>query len=134
MDIIEITRQLGKAIQNDERYKKLAEAQKVNDADENLQALIGEFNIINMNLEKVISGDEQSKEKAEEYTTAMRELYFKIMQTEGMKNYQLAKKDMDELMKRVNGILELCLAGEDPETCEPQAECSGNCASCGGCH
>jgi len=50
MDVIEIARQLGKAIQEDERYSDYMLAKEKNDADEALQALIGEFNLIRQNL------------------------------------------------------------------------------------
>ena len=45
MDAIKAARELGKAIQNDERYKAYIEAKKANDADDELQQLIGEFNL-----------------------------------------------------------------------------------------
>ena len=45
-DVIQIARELGAALQEDERYKALVQARKVNDEDEELQNLIGEFNMI----------------------------------------------------------------------------------------
>ena len=51
MDIIEAARNLGAAIQQDERYKKYIEAKKANDADEELQELIGEFNLARMSVD-----------------------------------------------------------------------------------
>ena len=40
MDIIELARELGAKIQEDERYLNLKIASQVNDSDENLQTLI----------------------------------------------------------------------------------------------
>ena len=34
----------------------------------------------------------------------------------------------------MNAIIDLCIAGEDPDTCEPAAGCSGSCSTCSGCH
>ena len=45
MDIIKITRELGKAIQADERFIAYNAAKLANDNDEELQNLIGEFNL-----------------------------------------------------------------------------------------
>jgi len=42
MDIIEAARQLGAAIQADERYKKVMVSSKANDSDTALQELISE--------------------------------------------------------------------------------------------
>ena len=50
MDVIEITRQLGKAIQADERYIDYVNAKSRNDEDKELQELIGEFNLIRQNV------------------------------------------------------------------------------------
>ena len=40
MDIIAMARELGKAIQQDERYKRIDAAKTANDKDEELQQLI----------------------------------------------------------------------------------------------
>ena len=40
MDVIALTRELGKAIQADERYAKYLAAKEVNDKDDELQKLI----------------------------------------------------------------------------------------------
>ena len=50
MDAITAARELGKAIQNDERYKGYVAAKEANDKDESLQQLIGEFNLKRENL------------------------------------------------------------------------------------
>ena len=55
MEILEIARQLGAAIQADSTYKKFAEAKKTNDEDKELQDLIGEFNLLRMNVNKAVS-------------------------------------------------------------------------------
>ena len=79
MDMMEAARQLGKAIQADKRYLAFYAAKDANDADEALQELIGRFNLLKMQID-------------------------------------------------------LCIAGEDPDTCEPAEGCTGSCSSCGGCH
>lgn len=134
MDVIEITRELGKAIQNDERYIKFAAAKEANDKDEALQTLIGEFNIIRMNLDSALSGEGKDDEKIKECNEQMRSLYGKIMCNETMLKYNEAKAEFEQLINRMNGIIDLCINGEDPEIAEPSASCGGNCASCGGCH
>ena len=52
MDVITLARELGKAIQADERYAAYNAAKKVNDDDEKLQQQIGEFNLVRMSLER----------------------------------------------------------------------------------
>lgn len=135
MDIIEAARQLGAAIQNDERYKAYQEAKKASDADEELQKLIGEFNLARMSIDNELEkGDEKSQEKIREFNVTIRQLYGKIMCVDSMMEYNKAKADLDAVMQRVNGIIDLSISGEDPATCEPAEGCTGSCATCGGCH
>ena len=59
------------------------------------------------------------------------------MANENMKAFEAAKSEIDKLMNYINGIFALCLQGQDPATCDPEAEhhdCGGECSSCSGCH
>ena len=49
MSVIELTRQLGAAIQQDGRYKQYEEARKANEADVALNDLIGKINLLQLN-------------------------------------------------------------------------------------
>ena len=137
MDAIKAARELGKAIQADERYVRYNEAMKANDADMELQELIGEFNLARQNvaLEMSKSKEDQNKEKLDTQNKEMQRLYTLVMQNEHMADFTMAKADMDKLLHEINGIIALCCDGEDPDTCEVQAGgCSGSCSTCGGCH
>lgn len=137
MDAIQAVRELGKAIQADERYIEYARAKKVNDEDTELQNLIGEFNLIRQNaaMEYNKPEEEQNKEKLADLNAKMQDAYEKVMANENMALFTVAKAGMDELMGQVNTVLTLVLQGADPETCpttQPTG-CTGSCASCGGC-
>ncbi len=137
MDAIQAVRELGKAIQADERYIEYARAKKVNDDDAELQNLIGEFNLIRQNaaMEYNKPEEEQNKEKLADLNAKMQEAYEKVMANENMALFTVAKAGMDELMGQVNTVLTLVLQGADPETCpttQPTG-CTGSCSSCGGC-
>ena len=137
MDAIKAARELGKAIQADERYVRYNEAMKANDADMELQELIGEFNLARQNvaLEMSKSKEEQNKEKLDKQNKEMQRLYTLVMQNEHMADFTIAKADMDKLLQEVNGIIALCCDGEDPDTCEVRSGgCTGSCSTCGGCH
>ena len=69
MTVIEITRQLGAAIQQDERYKQYEEARKVNEADDELNNLIGKINLLQLNYQQEASkGDDADAAKMLLYT------------------------------------------------------------------
>ena len=135
MDVIEMTRALGKAIQEDDRYLAMRLASQGADADVALQGMIGEFNLKKLAISNEASKTERDEEKLQKLNTELRTLYRQIMENEKMIVYQTTKKELDSLVQRINAILTLCAEGQDPETADfdPSA-CSGNCSSCGGCH
>lgn len=136
MDIIEITRQLGEAIQQDERYLAFHEARKTNEADTDLNDLINKIQLIHMSYQHEAAKDDANEEKLAAYDKEFSEVYQAVMANENMQKYETARQAVDEMMNHITGILALCVQGEDPKTCEPQKEhhCSGECGSCGGCH
>lgn len=136
MDIIEITRQLGAAIQQDERYLAFHEARKTNEADTDLNDLINKIQLIHMSYQHEAAKDDANEEKLAAYDKEFTEAYQAVMANENMQKYEAARQAVDEMMNHITGILALCVQGEDPKTCEPQEEhhCSGECGSCGGCH
>ena len=63
----------------------------------------------------------------------MRRAYGEIMSNQSMINYNDAKDDFDIIMNRISAIIQKSFEGEDPETADYSAACSGSCATCGGC-
>ncbi len=134
MDVIEVTRQLGHAIQKDERFVRYAKARLANDADVDLQNAIGEFNIKRMELEKAVSEDAKDEVLVKKLNEELRESYGNIMANPAMVEYNTAKAMLDQMVNEINVIISKCLDGEDPDTCEASEGCTGSCATCGGCH
>ena len=117
MDIIEMTRELGKALQQDDRYIAYSLAKQVNDDDTELQADIKKFESLKL---KQLDAD-------------IKEIYAKIMANENMKTFTAAQTALEGLVTNINQIISLCANGEDPVTCQPSPGCSGSCETCGGC-
>ena len=135
MDIITQARELGKAIQKEESFINLQEVQKKADADTELQALIGEFNLKRMAINNEASQKERNQEKINTLNNEMREVYAKIMSNENMIAYNEAKQAFDVVANRVMAIVQQSAEGADPETADySQSSCSGSCESSGGCH
>lgn len=135
MEIIEIVRELGKALQADERYQAMRKAQHESDEDASLQQLIGEFNLKRMAINNEAQKEDRSEETIQRLNNELREVYADIMRNEHMNAYNEAKTEFDALLQRITGIIGLCADGEDPETCDyDPAACGGDCSSCGGCH
>ncbi len=135
MGVIKAARELGKAIQEDERYIKFNAAREANDKDTDLQDKIGEFNLIRMQLgEEMNKETEGDKDRIAELNKKLRQVYSDIMVNETMIAYNQAKGDFDTLVSEMNTIIDKSIAGEDPDTCDYTASCSGDCSACGGCH
>lgn len=135
MDLETLTRELGKAIQQDERFIAMMQANSANETDEALGAMLDELRLIQMNFNREMGRDNPDNEKIEGYNQAFTSLYQQVTQNENMVKFQQAREELDALMKRLTGILSLCALGEDPDTCEPSVNggCAGSCSECAGC-
>lgn len=135
MDVIKAARDLGSAMQSDERFIEYAKLKLELDKDEELQKMVGEFNITRMNIDRINNSEEKNEEEFRVLNLKLREIYDGIMSNETMKSYNTAKEGVDKMMNDIMSILQMCSEGADPQTCEiPQGGCTGSCATCAGCH
>lgn len=133
MDVIQMTRELGKAIQQDDRYIAYSLAKQVNDGDKELQADITEFEGLRNDMRDAMSGENPDFDRINAIDKETKNLYNKIMSNPNMIAFSSAQTALEELVTNINQIISLCANGEDPDTCEPPKGCSGNCSACGGC-
>ena len=135
MDIIELSRQLGREIQKDERYLDMQLAIQETDKNKALQDLIGQYNLKRTALDGEVSKQERDEDKVRACQQELRALYLKIMEDEDIKKYSKAQGELNLLLQRVNAIIMQSANGGDPDTADyDESACSGNCSSCGGCH
>lgn len=136
--VLELSRELGVAVQADARYIAAMAAKEANDTDEQLQADIGAFNLarMNLNVEMGKSEEEKNEETIKSLNSEIKSLYQKVMTNPKMIAYTEAKAGLDELIQEINSVVEAALNGQDPYEVDPKAQvsCGGNCASCSGCH
>ena len=134
MDIIEMTRELGKAIQQDDRYLNMQLAAQNCEDDAQLQDLIGDFNLKRLAINNETSSENTDEEKLRQLNEEMRHIYAQIMKNPNMTAYNMAREAMDGLMQRVTAIITKSVEGEDPATADYEESCTGSCATCGGRH
>ena len=77
MTVIEMARELGKALQEDERYKKYQEAKIKNDKDVELQNMIGDFNVKRMQLNQEMQKKEKDADAMKRLDAELKEVYNK---------------------------------------------------------
>lgn len=134
MDVIQMARDLGKAIQQEQAYLKLQVAQQNSDNDQKLQDLIGEFNLKRMSINNEAQKSDRDDDKLQRLNQEMRNVYSDIMKNENMIAYNEAKGELDTILQRVLAIISQSANGENPETTDYNPSCSGSCSSCSGCH
>lgn len=134
MDVIKSVRELGKAIQQDQRFIRYAKARLENDNNAELQSAIGKFNITRMELDREMNCEEKNEDKVKELNEELRRVYGEIMSAPAMVEYNTAKVELDAMINEINTVISKTLDGEDPETCDTTVACTGSCSTCGGCH
>ena len=124
MDCIDLFKRAAVALQTDSRYLVLDQTRKANDKDEELQNLIGEFNLARMDLNNEIGKSERNDARIAELNEKVNSLYGQIMGNEGMVAYNEAKRDCENLVNYIDAIINTAMNGGDPMTVqEPSASC-----------
>ena len=111
MDCIDLFKRAAVALQTDNRYLALDQARKMNDKDEELQNLIGEFNLARMDLNNEIGKTERSDARIAELNEKVNTLYGQIMADEGMVAYNEAKRDCESLVNYIDAIINTAMNG-----------------------
>jgi cell fate (sporulation/competence/biofilm development) regulator YlbF (YheA/YmcA/DUF963 family) len=134
MDKLErMARDLGKALQEDERYISYNVARENADNDETLQQLIQEFNMSRVQLNTEMSKEDKDADKLQELDQKIKDTYSEILANDNMVAFNDAQDTMNAVMSAINMIITASANGSDPETCPTTQSCSGSCSSCGGC-
>ena len=107
MELEKLARELGKAIQKDERYLKLSKCIEANEKDEALNEQMAKIQLLQMTYQKEAQGN-PDPEKMQELEKEFNALYNEVMQNENMKNYEAARAEIDEMMNYLVEILALC--------------------------
>ena len=110
--LVELAKEMGYTIQQDERFIRTQMAQAAADEDEALQSLIGEFNLKRMAISNEMGKDEKDEEKLNALDTDIRAVYERIMSNEHMTAYNAAKSELDAVLNQVNTILMMAAQGQ----------------------
>jgi len=135
-DLLEMAKALGRELQKDEIYLAFRKAAEDNDNCEELQNLIGEFNLKKLNYSNESDKAEPDQDRLNALDKEVRDAYAAIMRNECMANYHNAREKFEQLLDSINRVIAYSAAGQDPDAYDPNAaaSCSGNCAGCSGCH
>lgn len=132
MDVIQLARQLGKAIQEDERFISFQLAQQQAEADAPLQEVLNKYAAQREALVVEARASGMDNPKVEEMNAQLGKLYADILQNENMKSFMSTQEELNKLTGFINQIVDGSAAGQDPATIEYQQARKGGCGGCGG--
>ena len=105
MELEKMARQLGAAIQQDEAYLNFEKARLANEADEELNDLIGKIRLIQMSYQVEAANDEPDEDKMNGFNQEFQGVYSQIMANKNMQEYEKARQAVDDMMNYITGIL-----------------------------
>ena len=105
MDCIDLFKKAAAAMQTDPRYLELDAARRENDNDQELQGLIGEFNLKRLDLNNESAKPEPDTAHVADLNQQVNDLYTQIMSSEGMVRYNTAKKECEAMVSHIDAII-----------------------------
>lgn len=129
-EIIEKAQELGKMIAESELRVKAAEAGNRMNNDEKASEMLRIYNENIKNAAENMRGKKPGKSEIEEYKAYTQSEFDKLMENELIKDYVESNKAFDSLVQQVNAVLAYFISGNE----QTEGECTGSCATCGGCH
>ena len=104
MDCIDLFKKAAAALQTDPRYLELDAARRENDMDEELQNMIGEFNLARLDLNNESAKAETDAARVAELNQRVNDLYSQIMASEGMVRYNAAKAECEAMVSHIDAM------------------------------
>ena len=126
MDIIEMTRELAKKLQQEDAYILLNTTRKAVEDDDALQEAIADFNMKRYELTQEVTKKDRDDAKVDELDKTVREMYDEITNNEKMVAYNNAQDEFNDMFEYVLHILQMAATGDDPDSIE-KPEQGGGC-------
>ena len=125
MTVFELAVELGKALKEDEKLVRLANAKKAYEDDGDLQKMMVEYEVQQKALQVELTRDERDTLLIDNVQRRINELYNSIMAHPVFVELNEAQSDVNELMNAVNSTITFQITGETPS-------CTHDCSTCGG--
>lgn len=126
--VMDCARELGQAIVDSEEYKTMQMTEKTAMSDPAVAAAMSRYLEAKDNMHAAMStGD---ADQIAHFSQEMDDAQQALNAMPAVDAMTTARQNFSELMNQVNHVLEFMITGE----VEQGGGCTGNCASCGGCH
>ena len=131
-EVMNKAQELAMAILNSETYTKMHQLELQLAKDGEATAAIADMAEKRKNVEDLLASADMDPEVLAKAADAMEEAEKKMNAVPIIREAKESRNDFNQMMNNVNRILRLVITGETEE--EAPSGCTGNCASCGGCH
>ena len=128
MEIMELAAELGKALKEDARLKKLEEAKEAYTSNSELQKKLIEYEVQQKALQVEITREERDTAFIDIIQNRIDQIYKEVTEDPTFIALNEIQAEVNELMNAVNATITANITGEEPSSC------THNCATCGGCH
>ena len=125
MTVFELAAELGRALKDDAKLVRLAEAKKAYESDKVLQIYMIEYEVQQKALQVELVKEERDTLFIDVIQKRIDELYKLIMEHPIFVELNEAQAEVNELMNAVNNTISFEITGELPS-------CTHNCSTCGG--
>lgn len=125
MTIFELAQELGKALKEDEKLIRLADAKKAYENDNALKKYMVEYEVQQKALQVELVKEERDTLFIDVIQKRIDELYTLIMEHPVFVELNEAQAEVNELMNAVNNTISFEITGEVPS-------CTHDCSTCGG--
>lgn len=125
MTIFELAAELGRALKNDEKLIKLAEAKKKYEEEHELQKMLVEYEVQQKALQVELTKEERDTMFIDVIQKRINDLYDAVMNHPVFVELNDAQAEVNELMNAVNNTITFEITGELPS-------CTHDCSTCGG--
>ncbi len=128
MTIFELAAELGKALKEDEKLVRLADAKKKYEDDIDLQKLLVEYEVQQKALQGEVTKEERDTVFIDIIQKRINEIYETVMNHPVFIELNEAQADVNELMNAVNNAITFEITGEIPSCTHDCSTCGGGCA------
>ena len=125
MTIFELAAELGRALKNDDKLIKLAQAKKKYEEEHELQKMLVEYEVQQKALQVELTKEERDTMFIDVIQKRINDLYDAVMNHPVFIELNDAQAEVNELMNAVDNTITFEITGELPS-------CTHDCSTCGG--
>ena len=134
-EVLELAKELGKAIADCEEIKTYKEMEKIYFESEDAQNAMREYEETRAAMTVKAQQTGMTPESMQLFQEEMQKAMDKLMENKTVEAYLDAQSAFNDILTKVNSVIAYCVQGEEQNMATSSSgSCSGNCSGCAGCH